>query len=82
MGEEKGRAGGRGGWQREWWVLLLAAAVVMLWNAIFVVTGLVGQPPPPPKVARPSAVSLPQPDTGWVDLDAWRRNHPTWTPEP
>lgn len=82
MGEKQDCAGGRGGRWPVLWVLLLAAVVVMLWNAVFVVTRLVGEPPPPPKVTRPLAVPLPQPDTGWVNLEAWRRTHPTWTPEP
>ncbi|MCX7600203.1 MAG: hypothetical protein N2512_15250 [Armatimonadetes bacterium] len=71
-----------GDWRRVLCALLLAVVLVALWNAVFVVTGLVEQPPAPPKVARPPAMVLPQADTGWVNLDAWRRTHPSWTPQP
>lgn len=82
MSEKKECAGGPGGRWRTLWVLLLAAVVVVVWNAVFVVTGLVGGPPAPSKVERPAAVALPQPDADWVNLDAWRRTHPSWTPGP
>jgi len=74
--------GGRGTLGRMVAAVLLVAAIVALWWAVFTVTELVGEPPAAAKVARPPAVSLPQPDTDWVNLEAWRRTHPSWVPQP
>lgn len=60
--------------------LLLAAVTLGLWQAVFVVTGLVGRGPARPRVARPPAVALAPIDTSWVNMKVWLSTHPAWTP--
>jgi hypothetical protein len=63
-----------------WVVVLVIALAVALWQVVFVVTGLGGSAALGPPVARPAPVPLPTPPTDWIDLDLYRRTHPTWQP--
>lgn len=61
-----------------WAIGLLVLIALSAWQAAFVVTGIGSEEPAVQKVAAPPPVSLVPPDTSWVDLDTYLRNHPFW----
>jgi|LSQX01.3.fsa_nt_gb hypothetical protein len=66
---------------RSW--LLAVVAIILIgvaWHQVFVMTGILWWDAPDTAVhlAPPPPLALAPPDTGWVDLEVWQRNHPIW----
>ena len=60
--------------------VLFAAVLACLWMLAFHSLGIGARagtgsapPPQPPKLAEP--------DTSWVDPQAWQKNYPVWRPD-